>query len=86
MRKEMDTFKRDIQRAVNFQGEEIKELKKDIELLKTVTKNTSSENRLTRQYAEKIHGEVNNPERYSRRNNVRLVGYPETRGEIHVKL
>ena len=28
MRKAMDTFKRDIQRAVNFQGEEIKELKK----------------------------------------------------------
>ena len=38
MRKEMDTFKRDIQHAVNFQGEEIKELKKDTELLKTVTK------------------------------------------------
>ena len=29
MRKEMDTFKRDIQRAVNFQGGEIKELKKE---------------------------------------------------------
>ena len=82
MRKEMDTFKRDIQRAVNFQGEEIKKktLKKDTELLKTVTKNTSSENRLTRQYAEKIHAEVNNLERYSRRNNIRLVSYPETRG------
>ena len=26
MRKEMDSFKRDIERAVNFQGEEIKEL------------------------------------------------------------
>ena len=74
MRKEIDTFKRDIQRAVNFQGEEIKELEKDTELLKTVTKNTSSENRLTRQYAEKIHAEVNNLERYSRRNNIRLVG------------
>ena len=47
----MDTFKRDIQRAVNFQGEEIKELKKDTELLKTVTK--SSQNRLTRQYEKK---------------------------------
>ena len=81
MREEMDTFKRDIQRAVNFQGEEIKELKKDTELLKTVTKNTSSENRLTRQYAEKIHAEVNNLERFSRRNNIRLVGYPESRGE-----
>ena len=45
-----------------------KELKKDTELLKTVTKNTSSENRLIRQYAEKIHAEVNNPERYSRKN------------------
>ena len=54
MRKEMDTFKRDIQCAVNFQGEEIKELNKDTELLKTVTKNTSSENRLTRQYAKKF--------------------------------
>ena len=46
-----------------------------------MTKNTSSENRLTRQYAEKIHAEVNNLERYSRRNNIRLVGYPEMRGE-----
>ena len=46
-----------------------------------MTKNTSSENRLTRQYAEKIHAEMNNLERYSRRNNIRLVGYPETRGE-----
>ena len=45
-----------------------------------MTKNTSSENRLTRQYAEKIHAEVNNLERYSRRNNIRLVSYPETRG------
>ena len=77
----MDTFKRAIQRAVNFQGEEIKELKKDTELLKTVTKNTSSQNRLTRQHAERIHAEVNNLKRYSRRNNIRLVGYPETRGE-----
>ena len=46
-----------------------------------MTKNTSSENRLTRQYAEKIHAEVNNLERYSRRNIIRLVGYPEKRGE-----
>ena len=38
MRKEMDAFERDIQRAVNFQGEEIKELKKDSELLRSVTK------------------------------------------------
>ena len=29
----------------------------------------------------KIHAEVNNLERYSRRNNIRLVGYPETLGE-----
>ena len=46
-----------------------------------MTKNTSSENRLTRQYAENIHAEVNNLERYSRRNNIRLVGYLEARGE-----
>ena len=81
LRKEMDTFKKDIERAVNFQGEEIKQLKKDTELLKTVTRNTSSENRETRRYAEKIHAEVNNLERFSRRNNIRLVGYPESRGE-----
>ena len=34
MRKEMDTFKRDIQCAVNFQGEEIKELKKTLNFSK----------------------------------------------------
>ena len=33
-RKEIDMFKRDMQRTVNFQGEEVKELKKTLNFLK----------------------------------------------------
>ena len=81
MRKEMDTFKRDIQRAVNFQGEEIK---------RTFKRHWASQNcdqkykfwkRTDQTICRKDSCWSNNLKRYSRRNNIRLVGYPETRGE-----
>lgn len=71
----------DIKYALNSQGEDIQQLKEETKLLDTKTNNAWDSIRLNKGYIEELYDNVNKLERQSRRNNIRLGGYPEQRGE-----
>lgn len=88
IRKDFETFRKDIIQAVEFQGEQIDELQTKTKTMATdiVDVNTKVDNAWDTIYVQqKHHFELNNAiqnlERHSRRNNLRIIGVPEVDGE-----
>ena len=81
LKKELDSFKKDITQSVEFQGEEISDLKDKTDKMATHLNNVSQNITTHDKHIEKLYEEQNKSERFSRRNNLRIVGYPESEGE-----
>lgn len=81
LKKELDSFKKDITQSVEFQGEEINDLKNKTEKMATHLNNVSEKLTAHDKHIEKLYEEQNKSERFSRRNNLRIVGFPESEGE-----
>jgi archaellum component FlaC len=88
IKNDLESFKRDIEKAVEFQGEEIEELKakqsnvsKKVEDLNTQLNNTWDSIFTHRKHVSDLWDGVNKVERHTRRNNIRIIGVPENDGE-----
>ena len=86
LKKELDSFKKDITQSVEFQGEEISDLKDKTDKIATHLNNVSQNITTHDKHIEKLYEEQNKSERFSRRNNLRIVGYPESEGEMSERL
>ncbi len=81
LRHDFDTFKNEISKSVECHGNEIRELTVKTEELETSVNNAW---RNVHEHTKQLQGvweEVNKVERHTRRNNIRLIGVPETVGE-----
>ena len=85
LRRDLETFKREITQTVEFQAEEISELQSQVQKLdeasselKTYCSNNSDQSVQNRKIISDISDHVNRVERATRRNNIRIIGYPET--------
>ena len=81
LRSDFNTFKREITQSVEFQGKEIKDMKKESEKLHVKVDNAWDNINVQRNQLADLWEEVNKAERFSRRNNIRLIGVPESEGE-----
>lgn len=84
LRSEFETFKLDISKAVEFQGEEIEDLKKENKkqreettMLDTKLSNAFQRTFENNKHVAELFTEVNRLERQTRRNNIRIIGCPE---------
>ena len=85
LKKDMDTFKSDITKAVEFQGHEIEDLKKESKkqqdaasAVKVEVNNASQRTFANSKHIGELYNEINKLERFTRRNNIRIIGYPES--------
>ena len=85
LRRDLEIFKREITQTVEFQAEEILELQSNVQKLdeasselKTYCNNNSDTGVQNRQMISDVSDHVNRVERATRRNNIRIIGYPET--------
>ena len=86
LKSDLDTFKKDITKSVEFQGEEIDELKENTDKMATQLNNACQNITRHSNHIGKLWEEVNKSERFSRRNNFRVVGYPESEGENVIEI
>ncbi len=81
MKSELESFKKEINQTIESQMEQIEELKSANEELKTENNSQWDHINQTRNYVSRLFNEVNKVERYTRKNNLRIVGLAETEGE-----
>lgn len=87
-RRDLETFKREITQTVEFQAGEISDLQSHVQKLnescselKTHCNNNSDMGAQNRKMIGDVSDHVNRVERATRRNNIRIIGYPETDNE-----
>ena len=73
MKEEMKTFKKEIADSVEFQSKEIKELKEAKGSMETNNKNQWDYLFAHRNYIQTLTDELNKVERYTRKNNFRII-------------
>ena len=88
LKKDLETFKLDITKSVEFQGKEIEDLKKETKeirksasLIENKVDYTNDRTYANRQHIANLWREINRLERQTRRNNIRIIGVPESDGE-----
>ena len=81
LKNDMKTFKDDIAEALEFQSKDITELKEETVKMKTETENQWGYLFAHRKYIQRLTDDINKVERYTRKNNLRIVGLPEKEGE-----
>ena len=81
LKKEFESFKTDIIRSVEFQGEQIGDLEKRTVKLETGVSDIGSRSRHNTTMIDDLCQDINKLERHSRRNNIRIIGYNEEPGE-----
>ena len=88
LKSDFETFKREITHTVEFQSAEIEELKKTVKTLqdenkalKTNVKIHTDNLEAQRNLIQGVSDHANRVERATRRNNIRIIGFPEADGE-----
>ena len=71
----------DIKASVQFQSEEIDDIKKDTKRLNIIVKNQGDKQDSNAGKIKELQDHINKLERHSRRSNIRIIGYPEKKGE-----